>query len=105
MPLANMLLAVVGQLDIRKLADIELPVKPVDRLHLHGQMAAGSTRRNYVVMWNVASERRREKVEAAQFRRHQELSNRACQLIGSTCRHNSHYQPRTFSAPFQLRAL
>ena len=102
MPSGNLLLAVVRQLDIHKLADIELPVKPVNCLHLHGQMAAGLTRRDYVVMRNVTSERRRKKVEAAQLRRYQEFSNRACQLIGSARCHSSRYQPRTFSAPPKL---
>ena len=63
-PLANMLLG-FGQVDFRKLADIELPVEPIDCLHLHGQMAAGLTRRDYVVVWNVAGEWGRKKVEAA----------------------------------------
>ncbi len=78
--------------DIRKLADIELPVQTVNRLHLHGHMAAGLTRRNYVVMWNVASEWRCKKSAAAQLRGYEEFSNRACQLSGSTCCHSSDYQ-------------
>jgi hypothetical protein len=99
MPSGNLLLAVARQLDIHKFADIELPRQPVSCLHLHSQMAAGLTRRDYVVMRNVSSERRRKKVEAAQLRRYQEFSNRACQLVGSTCCHILRYQPRTFSAP------
>ena len=82
------LLAIFGQPDFGKPADIKLPTGRVNRLYLYGEVSAELARRNYVVMRNITSERCCEEISAAQFRRDEEFSNRACHLSGSSRSHD-----------------
>src|SRR5665213_4461694 len=78
------MLAVLVHLNVRKLADIKLPCRPVDRLHLNRHMSATLTGRDDVVVWNVSSERRCKEIETAQFGCYEKLSNCARQLGSSS---------------------
>ena len=52
-------------------------------------MAPGLTRRDNVVIWNVASKWRCEKFAAAKLRRYEEFPNRTRELSVLTCCHRA----------------
>ena len=55
------------KLNLDELANIKLPCVVVDRFHLNHYMSAELTRGDYVVMGDVAGERRSNEVSTAEF--------------------------------------